>query len=190
LAMGGPSGYYPYPVDAKGEPVDTPDWRNCDNIKDCASEKDIDIIKAVRTFAEDPAPFEAAVAGGADINSVDRFGFTPLMLAIKSKNPVLIEKCLAVEGVKLDVQTRRGFSALMIAAWKGDNDTIMKLIKAGATLNLKENGGRNAWGIAHDWHKEETLELLDKNGLNYKSMGGTATSFPPAPKWRMDEKWD
>ena len=35
-----------------------------------------------------------------------QFGFTPLMLAIKSKNAELTDKILAVEGVKLDLQTR------------------------------------------------------------------------------------
>ena len=84
---------------------------------------------------------------------------------------------------------QRGFTALMVAAWKGQNATMQKLIKAGANIELKDTGGRNCWGVAHDWHQEEALEVLKKNGMEYKTHGGTATAFPPAPKWRMDEKW-
>lgn len=67
---------------------------------------------------------------------------------------------------------------------------VTKLIEKGATLGLKETGGRNAWGIAHDHHNESTCELLAKHGLNFESHGGTAVSFPPAPKWRPSEKWN
>jgi len=99
------------------------------------------------------------------------------MLAVKSKQPKLIELLLAVEGIQLDVQTKRGFSALMIAAWKGDDKTVEKLLVKGAKIELKDGGKRNAWGIAHDWHNESTLELLGKHGLTYTSYG---TSRPPA----------
>lgn len=103
--------------------------------------------------------------------SREQFGFTALMLAVKSKQPKLIDLLLEVEGVKLDVQTKRGFSALMIAAWKGDNATIDKLVAKGAKIDLKDGGRRNAWGIAHDWHNETTLECLGKHGMTYKSHG-------------------
>jgi len=56
-----------------------------------------------------------------------------------------------VEGVQLDAQSKRGFSALMIAAWKADDTTIDKLVAKGADLSLRDGGGRNAWGVAHDW---------------------------------------
>jgi hypothetical protein len=93
------------------------------------------------------------------------------MLAVKSKQPKLIDLLLEVKGIQLDVQTKRGFTALMIAAWKGDNSTIDKLMAKGAKIELKDGGRRNAWGIAHDWHNESTLECLGKHGMTYKSHG-------------------
>ena len=43
----------------------------------------------------------------------------------------------------------------MMAAWKGDLEILAKLIDKGADLKAVDTGGRNAWGVAHDWHKEE-----------------------------------
>lgn len=93
------------------------------------------------------------------------------MLAVKSKQAPLIDLLLEVDGIDLNIQTTRGFSALMIAAWKGDNDTIDKLVAKGAKLELKDGGKRNAWGIAHDWHHESTLECLGRHGMTYTSHG-------------------
>lgn len=93
------------------------------------------------------------------------------MLAVKSKQSKLIDLLLEVEGIQLDVQTKRGFSALMIAAWKGDNPTINKLCAKGAKIELKDGGQRNAWGIAHDWHNDSTLDVLGNHGLTFGSHG-------------------
>jgi hypothetical protein len=213
----------PYPKASKFDggperPINTPEWRDVCDIRDDlgtkfegtkyeAYKKDPPIIHAVRVWDENPKLFDEALARGDDINTQDRYGYTPLMLAIKSagafcpmslkperdewykKQDKLISMILDCSGLLLDIQTKRGFSALMVAAWKGNLEVCQKLITMGATIYLKETGGRNAWGIAHDWHKEEVLELLGQHGLNFKSMGGTATAFPPAPKWRQDEKW-
>lgn len=113
-----------YPSDENGAPLDTPEWRNADSIRDTASPKDPPIVAAVRQLASfvstkplfcpdrrrrdpptralpalppqvrvwdtTPEQLEAALAAaGADlageVNRPDRFGFTPLMLAVKSK---------------------------------------------------------------------------------------------------------
>mmetsp|Transcript_46778 Transcript_46778/g.151916 ORF Transcript_46778/g.151916 Transcript_46778/m.151916 type:complete len:190 (-) Transcript_46778:380-949(-) len=184
-----------YPSDENGAPLDTPEWRNADSIRDTASPKDPPIVAAVRVWDTTPEQLEAALAAaGADlageVNRPDRFGFTPLMLAVKSKQPGLVDKLLEVEGVQLDAQSKRGFSALMIAAWKADDTTIDKLVAKGADLSLRDGGGRNAWGVAHDWHNEGTLDCLGRHGLTFTSHGGTSVAFPPAPKWRPDEAWD
>ena len=41
----------------------------------------------------------------------------------------------------------------------GELECCEKLIELGAKLYVKDTGGRNAWGIAHDWHREDVLEL-------------------------------
>lgn len=178
-----------YPRDSKGNPISTPDYRDADVITDTANAADPPLIVAVRQYSENPKLIDEALAAGADVNAQDKLGYTPLMLGIKSWNDGLIAKVLKLDGLQLDLQTKRGFTALHVAAWKGNSKVVQKLIDMGATIDLKDTGGRNAWGIAHDWHHEETLEVLKKNGLTYESHGGTAVAQPPAPKWRPSEKF-
>jgi|UniRef100_A0A7S0P5D8 ankyrin repeat protein len=182
-----------YPRDAKGNPISTPDYRDADVITDTANAKDPDLVVAVRRYTEEPGLIDKALKAGADVNAQDKLGYTPLMLAIKSWNDSLIDKMLNLDGheldYKLDVQTKRGFTALHVAAWKGNTKVAKKLLDMGATIDIKDTGGRNAWGIAHDWHHEEMLEMFKENGLTYESHGGTAVSFPPAPKWRPSEQF-
>ena len=178
----GSFGHYPYPLDSDGAPIDTPEWRDGNNIKKLANPSDTDLIKAVRFDDRDEKAVDNALAAGADINQTDKFGFTPLMLALKAQNQKLIYKFLDIEGVDVNCKSNRGFTPLMIAAWKGDTGSAAKLIKAGANLKAVDSGGRNAWGIAHDWHKEEMLELFKRHGLEHKETD--RLSFPPAPKWR------
>jgi len=64
--------YEEYPKGDDGEALDTPVWRNADNIKDTASSKDSVLIKAIREWDTDPAQLTAALAAGEDINGLDR----------------------------------------------------------------------------------------------------------------------
>jgi len=178
----GSFGHYPYPLDADGMPIDTAEWRDGNNIKKYSNPSDSDLIKAVRFDDKDPEAVDKALAAGADINQKDKFGFTPLMLAIKNQNSRLIYKFLEIDGVDVNAKSNRGFTPLMIAAWKGDAGAATKLIEMKADLKAVDSGGRNAWGVAHDWHKEEMLEVFKRFGLEHKETD--KLSFPPAPKWR------
>ena len=87
--------------------------------------------------------------------SVSQLGYTALHLALKNKQPAVVAKLMATDGIDLNVKTNKGFTPMLVAAWKGDIDAVQKLIKAGADINAKDTAGRNVWGVAHDWHKEE-----------------------------------
>ena len=67
----------------------------------------------------------------------------------------------------INLQSRRGFTPLMVAAWKGELDCCEKIINLGAKLYVKDTGGRNAWGVAHDWHHEDVLELFKRHDFHY-----------------------
>ena len=153
---------YPYPLNTKGNPIDTPEWRNADDITTHAPKKheknapDSALLKAIRGYEENGmGPVDAALAAGTDVNAVDKLGFTALHLAIKNKNGAIAEKLLGTDGVDLEAKTRKGFTALHMAAWKGDLGLVQKLITKGCDLSAKDSSGRNVWGIAHDWHHEE-----------------------------------
>jgi len=185
VAMGS-YGHFPYPLDAKGKPVDTPEWRDADSVASHAPKKgapDNGLLKAVRQFEADGMdPVAAALSAGGDINCKDKFGFTPLHLAIKSKQVALANKLLEVDGIDLNAKTTKGFTPMLVAAWKGDMAMVQKLITKGGDMKAKDSAGRNVWGVAHDWHHEEILELLKRNDFHYEE--GDVLAFPPAPKWR------
>jgi hypothetical protein len=69
--------YQTYPTDENNQPIDTPGWRNADNIKDTASPRDELLIRAIREWDTDPEQLTAALAAGEDINSTDRVRGTP-----------------------------------------------------------------------------------------------------------------
>ena len=75
---------------------------------------------------------------------------------------------------------------ILFAAWKGDTVAAQKLLDKGADKNAKDTGGRNAWGIAHDWHREEVLELFKRHDFHYAN--GDTLAFPPHPKWRPENR--
>ena len=169
--------------------VDTPQYRNPDDIQKQTKDSQNPVAKLVASY--DTLQLKHAlqqIEHQQHMNTADKFGFTPLLLAIKSRNQAAIDLLLEVDGLDIEAKTKRGFNAVMIAAWKGDLPTLKKLVTKGAKLDGKAEGERSVWGIAHDWHHEHILEYLETKGVGYHSFGGTRTGFPPAPRWRSDEQ--
>lgn len=70
-----------YPTDANGDRIDTPGWRNADDITKLAHQSDTALIAAVRDCSDTAlAGIEALLADKVNVNEADRQGFTPLML--------------------------------------------------------------------------------------------------------------
>lgn len=71
------------------------------------------------------------LAEGADVNSIDNSGNTPLMLAIKIGNPRMIKLILA-HNPDVNRKNKNGQTALMIANDNGLQEIADRLIKFGA----------------------------------------------------------
>ncbi len=81
------------------------------------------------------------IAAGADINQTANDGWSPLMSAINYGNIRIIE-VLLLNGVKPELETSDGRTALILAAERNFATSLEMLIKAGARVNAKS--GKNA----------------------------------------------
>ena len=86
---------------------------------------------------------------GADVRATDEQGDTVLLRAISAfRGSTDIVQTLLAKGVPLDVQNKKGTSALMIAAGNGNENLLALLLDKGPDLNLKDNEDATALDYA------------------------------------------
>ena len=85
---------------------------------------------------------------GADIESRDPDGLTPLIHAIVAGNTEIVET-LIQRGANINIWNANGETALMTAVWWGQRGIVDLLLKVGANINCKKTTGENAleWAI-------------------------------------------
>jgi heme-degrading monooxygenase HmoA len=96
---------------------------------------------------------------GAEVNALDRYGQTGLMLAAHAGHRDVVETLLA-RGAELDVTAKFGLSALMLAVVAGHPEIASLLARAGADRSLRGSGaeeydGKTAFdlAVARDMHE-------------------------------------
>jgi hypothetical protein len=124
---------------------------------------------------------ELLIKKGADINTKDNKGYTPLFRAIISEKLELME-LLINHGADINATNNGGKTVLHHATMKGKKDLAMFLIKMGADLNLKYLilGGYTPLHLAIEGHKYEIAIMLIENGcdVNIKNdKGNTPLHF-------------
>ena len=80
---------------------------------------------------------------GADPRTVNRRGWTCLMVSLGSRSLGVVETLLALDDVRSDIEAcnRLGDTALMIASHLGFFDAVRELIDAGARVSSKNRRG-------------------------------------------------
>lgn len=126
------------------------------------------------------------LAEGASISGVDGEGFTPLMKAAGGAHPAVVKKLLGLK-VAVDTTDKYGETALNIACWSGDLDSINQLLDAGANPNTQsKNGATPLMGAAYRGDVNMIGALLDKRaGIDARTLKGTALALA-AQGDRMD----
>lgn len=93
--------------------------------------------QAVREGATDR--LGALLETGTDIDALDRYGQTGLMLAAAEGRSEVV-RWLVDHGAILDYTARYGLSALMLAVVRGDTESVRLLVAAGADTGLRGTG--------------------------------------------------
>ncbi|VDK17475.1 unnamed protein product [Anisakis simplex] len=106
---------------------------------------------------------------GANFETRDEAGRTPLMTAVWASNYEIAHYMLESVGVSPNAVDFQGATALNIAAQIGHRDLVVLLLKFGAESSLCDNLGRNAADVAQLAGHEHIRQIL-------KSASGSADS--------------
>jgi hypothetical protein len=102
----------------------------------------------------------ALLAHGANANTADTTGWTPLRYVKHMRNTDILQMLLAA-GCNPNAVFNNGFNALMFASCNRRTDVVMMLLAAGADVNAEDTHGRTALWLAND---DETRQVLIEAG--------------------------
>jgi len=101
-----------------------------------------------------------------DLNVVDSFGHTALMIAAWKDRSEAV-KLLLETGVALNCRNHDGQTAMDKAAYWGFTDILQLLVDAGSTIDIRNNNGETPLHRAAMWGHVDAVKLL----LNAKANG-------------------
>lgn len=111
---------------------------------------------------------QTLIAKGANINARLRHnGWTPLMIAV-AEGHTTTAVIILESGAEVNISNNKGRTALMFAAWHGDNEITEMLLKYGANPNIIPNDdeGMTALMAATTKGYQEIVKMLLKSGAD------------------------
>ncbi len=112
-----------------------------------------------------PSAVEAAIKGKASVETRDKDGATPLMIAAGFNQDPKVISALLNAGAKVDDQARGNVTPLMYAALNRDPRIASALLKAGANVNAREWDGETPLMIASAYNQNpDVVSTLLKAG--------------------------
>ncbi len=129
-----------------------------------------DFFQAIRQ--DNAGAIERLLKRGFDVNTKDEKGQPPLVFAIKEGTDRAIAVLLDWPKTNLNLKSEVGETALMMAAIKGRDDLVAKLVKKGADVNQK---GWTPLHYAASGGTLATMKLLLENNayIDAESPNGT-----------------
>ena len=121
---------------------------------------------------------EEHLAAGADVNSKDWYGYTPLHIAAARNSPIEIAELLLANGADVNAKDYFGSTPLHIAADEGCESITELLLSEGVNVNAKDKAGEtplNRALVHHHLHKENSkkkiaLLLIEHGGKTVEEL--------------------
>lgn len=140
----------------------------------------------------DIAQVRSLLSAGADSNSRNEKGYTPLMLAAAS-NYIEIVRLLLDKGADPNLQSVPGYTALMLATAEGHDTVARVLLDCGADVKLKSANGKTALDLARTLKNELLTGMLEnaqamiapgKYNVTIKAVSEKQTEDDLLPTWK------
>jgi len=117
------------------------------------------IFTAIRSI--DYTSINILLSEGMDVDTVNREGNTPLMVASKIGNPRIVDILLA-HNPDINLQNKKGSTALMIAARTGQLHIVKKLVTNGADASMRDEDGNTALTLASKFGHDQIVTYFKK----------------------------
>jgi len=124
--------------------------------------------------AQQPEMLEELFAKGADANTANTSGTTPLIAAAEKGHVRTIELLLTRDGISLDAKDKAGQTALMVAAANGYIQVVEALVKAGARMDITDYKGMTAYDHTIQQSKPEVQAFLSRVRQGQVEVTGAA----------------
>lgn len=113
---------------------------------------------------------------GADVNTTDTYGRTPLRLAVdEDENATKIVKALLEKGAEPDkVRDTNMTTPLQIAAEIGNVEIVKALLAAGADANIRNNHNKTPLELAEYEGQTEVMKIIQEHVYQKKLEQETA----------------
>jgi len=109
-----------------------------------------------------------AISNGADVNANDKYGVTPLMVAVL-KGHTEVARLLIEKGADVNARNKDGVTSLMLASMKGHGEIAKMLAEKGADVNARNKDGETPLILAVYNNNEDVVEVLLKTGADTRA---------------------
>jgi len=100
---------------------------------------------------------------GANVDSRDRDGWTPLIMASRYEKRE-VARLLLDHGADVDAQMRGHYTALFWASYNGDFEMVRLLLERGANADVRDANGQTPRQIAVQAGYHRIVELFSRFG--------------------------
>ncbi len=175
-----------YPVNARNDKGETPLMLAAAQgnipimqklIEKGASPKEASMTESALSLAISsggPKAVSFLLEAGADPNTSLPQGRTPLFVVVREGNKKAFDILIAVEGIKLDAQSRFGWTPLMEAVAHGQEEMVRLLLEKKVDVDQKDVEGNTALMIAARGGRAVSVQHLleNKADVNARNVNG------------------